>query len=61
MEREPNEHEKQEALDWLLKEKEGQGIKISKPKEERRERGKNRKKIKKLIANFGQKELFPEK
>ena len=47
----------EEALDWLLKAKEGKNIKILDPKTEREER----KKAKKLLDNFGQKELFPEK
>lgn len=51
----------EEVLDWLLKEKEGKGIKIADAKTERKEREKAKKLFKKKIGDFGQKELFPEK
>ena len=51
----------EEALDWLLEEKEGKGIKILNPKEEQKERRVSRKLFKKKIGELGQKELFPEK
>ena len=64
MEREPTEQpteqEEEEALKWLLGEKEGKDIKILDPKEERKERQAARKKTKKLLDNFGQKKLFKE-
>ena len=63
MERKPkeiSEGDQQEALDWLLKEKEGKGIKILDPKTERKEREKAKKLFKKKIGEFGQKELFKE-
>ena len=61
MEQEPKEHDEERALDWLLKENEGKDIKIINPKEERAERKAARKKTKRLLDNFGQKELFKEK
>ena len=51
----------EEALDWLLKAKEGEDIKILNPKEEQKERRVSRKLFKKKIGELGQKELFPEK
>lgn len=50
----------EEALNWLLKEKEGKNIKILDPKTEREERKKAKKLFKKKIGEFGQQELFPE-
>ncbi|OGF62606.1 hypothetical protein A2926_01015 [Candidatus Giovannonibacteria bacterium RIFCSPLOWO2_01_FULL_44_40] len=58
MEREPTEQEEKEALEWLLKEKEGKGIKILDPKTERKGREKAKKEFKKRLGEFGQKELF---
>lgn len=58
MERGPTEQEKAEALNWLLKEKEGKDIKILNPKEERKERRGARKLFKKKVGNLGQKDLF---
>lgn len=60
MEHEPTEREETEALEWMLKEKEGKDIKILDPKEEREKRGRAKKKTKKLIADLDQKELFKE-
>lgn len=58
MECEPNEKEEAEALEWLLKEREGKDIKILDPKTEREEREKAKKLFRKKISEFGQKELF---
>ena len=62
MKEKPKEKETpEEALDWLLKEKEGKGIKILNPKTEREEREKAKKLFKKKIGEFGQQELFKDK
>lgn len=59
MEQEPKET-LEEALDWLLKEKEGKNIKVLNPKEELKERRQARKIVKKKLGELGQKELFKE-
>jgi len=63
MERKPkeiSEGDQQEALNWLLKEKEGKDIKILDPKTERKGREAAKKLFNKKISEFGQKELFKE-
>lgn len=56
----PTDEEEIEALEQFLKEKEGEDIRVIDPKKERGERRAARKKTKRLLANFGQKELFKE-
>ena len=63
MERKPkeiSEGDQQEALNWLLKEKEGKDIKILDPKTERKGREAAKKLFNKKISEFGQKELLKE-